>query len=126
MQMYIRGSHRYYESDGTQHVCKAPFLLLLQPADKSGPENTYAVVRKVALRQIGHFMMGRVRLGPKWHSVSGSYGNDGLPMTVDVLPKDAKLLPRALYDAWNKGEGWNSAGNEAAAMREWATREFAV
>jgi hypothetical protein len=119
--MYIKGSHRIYERNGEQIVLRASFLLLLQLRDgPCAPENTFACVRKVALRQLGHWMMGRVNLCGKWHTVSGSYGSDGLPMTVDQLPKDAKPLPRELYDAWNKGGGWNGAGSEAPAMRDWA------
>ena len=118
--MYIKGSHRGYR--GTEQVAyRAEFLLLLQSRD--GPcdhTNTYGVVRKVALRQLGHFMMGKANLGGKWISVSGTYGSDGLPMTVDILPKDAKPLPREVYDAWNKGGGHNSSGTEAPAMRHWA------
>lgn len=124
--MYVKPSRSYYA--GTeQRSARGAFLLLLQLADKPcGPGNTFAVVRKVALRQLGHFMMGRAKIGPKWHSVSGAYGSDGLPMTVEALPKDAKPLPADLYNAWNKGGGWNSAGSEAPAMRAWALREFDV
>jgi hypothetical protein len=68
-------------------------------------------------------MMGRVNLRGRWHTVSGAHGSDGLPMTVDALPNDAKPLPRELYDGWNKGGGWNSSGNEAPAMRLWAREE---
>lgn len=120
--MFIKGSHRGYDSSGQQVVRRAEFLLLLQLRDApcGSAENTYACVRRVALKQLGHFMIGRVNLCGKWCSVSGSYGSDGLPMTVDQLPKDAKLLPRDLYEAWNKGGGWNGAGNEAPAMRHWA------
>lgn len=122
--MYIRGSHRYYRGS-EQTVSRAPFLLLLQERGKPcTAENTYAVVRKVALSQLGHFMMGRANLCGRWHTVSGSYGNDGLPMDVDKLPRDAKPLPVELYDAWNKGGGWNGAGSEAPAMREWALKNF--
>jgi hypothetical protein len=122
--MYLRGSHHYYR--GTEQcVTRAPFLLLLQLRDGScGADNTYAVVRKVALRQLGHWMMGRANLGGRWYSVSGTYGHDGLPMTVDALPKDAKPLPRELYEAWSKGGGWNGAGSEASAMRAWALVNF--
>jgi hypothetical protein len=77
-------------------------------------------VRKVGLQQFGHYMMGSANICGKWKTVSGAYGSDGLPMTVDVLPKDAKPLPTELYDAWNKGGGWNGAGSEAAAMAEFA------
>ena len=122
--MFVRGTHTYYR--GTEQCAsRASFLLLLQLRD--GPcdaSNTYACVRKVALRQLGHFMLGRVNLCGKWHTVSGTYGSDGLPMIVDALPKDAKPLPRALYDAWNKGGGWNDAGSEASAMRDWAIVNF--
>jgi hypothetical protein len=126
--MYLNPVRSYYQ--GSEQCASAgPFLLLLQVRDKPlGPENTFAVVRKVALRQLGHWMMGKVRLHGKgpWATVSGSYGSDGLPMTVDALPKDAKPLPRDLYDAWNKGGGWNGAGNEATAMRQWAKQAFQI
>lgn len=107
-----------YDRAGQQVRHRGAFLLLLQKRDAAiGPENTFAIVRKVALRQFGHFMMGRVNIGGAWHSVSGAYGSDGLPMTVDSLPSDAVPLPRDLYEAWNKGGGWNGAGAEGEAMR---------
>jgi hypothetical protein len=122
--MYLKTAGRYYVGS-EQVVRRAPFLILITPKDHPVcAEFTYAVVRKVALRQLGHFMMGRVRIGSKWYSVSGAYGNDGLIMDVDALPKDAVKLPAELYDAWNKGGGHNSAGSEAPAMREWALKTF--
>jgi len=124
--MYIAGSNTYYA--GTeQRASRGYFLLLLQ--QKDGPHNaegTYACVRRVALRQLGHFMMGRVNLGGKWHTVSGAYGNDGLPMDVEKLPSDAKPLPSRLYDMWNRGGGHNGVGNEALDMRDWARRVFKI
>src|SRR6187401_2175409 len=112
--MFIEKTFSGYRG-GSQIATRARFLLLLQL--RNGPcnaSNTFAVVHRVALRQLGHFMMGRANLCGKWVSVSGAYGSDGLPMTVDALPRDAKPLPQELYDAWNKGGGWNSAGYEAA------------
>jgi hypothetical protein len=139
--MYIEPARGYYA--GTeQRTSRGRFLLLLQPRlDLTQPydcklgdpsplqrecsaENTYAVVRKVALRQLGHFMMGRVNLCGKWHSVSGAYGSDGLPMSVDKLPSDAVKLPRELFDKWSRGGGWNGPGNEATDMRTWALATF--
>ena len=123
--MYIDRTSRCYYVGTEQRVFRAPFLLLLQlengPCDAS---NTFACVRKVALRQLGHFMMGYANLNGKWHSVSGAYGSDGLPMTVTTLPHDAKPLPTDLYNAWNKGGGWNGSGSEAPAMRTWARETF--
>jgi hypothetical protein len=124
--MYLKNSPAYYR--GTQQVAlKGPFLLLVQLKDKgTGPDNTYAIVRKVAMQQCGQFLMGRANICGKWATVSGTYGNDGLPMDVDRLPTDAVALPVALYDAWSKGGGWNSAGSEASAMRQWARETFRV
>lgn len=126
--MYIKPTYSYYRGS-EQCATRAPFLLLLQLDKGSGSitccaENAYAVVRKVALRQCGHWMMGRANLGGKWVTVSGAYGNDGLMMTVETLPKDAVRLPLDLYEKWNKGGGHNSAGSEASAMRAWALETF--
>lgn len=118
--MYLRPTLTYYE--GTeQRTTRAPFLLLLQVNDQPG---LYAVVRKVALRQFGNFMMGRVNLNGKWETVSGAYGSDGLPKTVAKLPKDAKPVPGWLYDLWANGGGHNGPGTEVDAMRRWAREEF--
>lgn len=119
--MYIVPTQRYCTNTGNQFTQRAPFLLLLQ---KRGDPGIYACVRKVALRQWGHWMMGRANIGGHWHTVSGAYGNDGLTMDIDTLPKDAVLLPDDLREAWNKGGGWNSAGAEAPAMRDWAVKMF--
>lgn len=80
-----------------------------------------AIVRKVSMHQCGHFMMGSARIGGKTISLSGSYGGDGLTVTVDQDIFDRAIpLPAELYEAWSKGGGWNSAGNEAPDMRTWA------
>lgn len=84
-----------------------------------------AFVRKVALQQCGHWMMGRVNIGGKWYTVSGAYGDDGLTMN---LPYDTYMrgvvLPQELYNAWAQGGGHNSCGSEAPLMREWAIKTF--
>ena len=130
--MYIEETTVYY--DGTEQRCRrANFLILMQPDDdfwnedgtvnknRSTGNNLRAVVRKVALHQFGHWMMGRANIGGKWITISGSYGQDGLPKTVakDIWERGVPL-PDELYEAWNKGEGWNSCGTEAPSMREWA------
>ncbi len=124
--MYIEPTRSYYA--GTeQRAARGRFLLLVQDKDKPiGPDNFRALVRKVALRQFGHWMMGKARVGGESLTVSGSYGSDGLPMNVSANVFNRSVpVPKALYDAWNKGEGWNSAGNEALSMRQWALDTFA-
>jgi hypothetical protein len=79
------------------------------------------IVRYVRMRQLGHFMMGSARVGKTRLTLSGSYGSDGLPTTVpDEVYEMGVALPQTLYDAWNNGGGWNTAGSEADAMRQWA------
>ncbi len=85
-----------------------------------------ALVRKVAMHQCGHFMMGRARVFGSTLTLSGSYGGDGLTVEVprEVFER-AVPLPQELHDAWNAGGGHNSAGSEAFAMREWALAHLA-
>lgn len=80
-----------------------------------------ALVRKVAMHQCGHFMMGTARAFGHKLTLSGSYGSNGLTVEVprEVFEK-AVPIPQELHDLWNKGDGWNGAGNEARAMQEWA------
>lgn len=119
--MYIVPTKRYYTATGNQQTKRAPFLLLLQKPDDP---SIYACVRRVALKQCGHWMMGDACINDQRYTVSGAYGDDGSPMNIDVLPKDAVQVPPELHEAWSKGGGWNSAGDEEPAMREWALKAF--
>ena len=120
--MYLTKTTPYYI--GTmQCVKKAPFLLLW--SNDCG-KTVYGFVRKVALQQCGHWMMGTARVEGKSICVSGSYGGEGLGLSERQLdlPLDAVQLPQELVDAWNTGGGWNGAGNEAPAMKAWALETF--
>lgn len=125
--MYIgKAGYTYYGHGGEQRHTKAPFLILVQDKDQPiGPDNFRALVRKVALQQLGHFMMGTARVFNQSLTISGAYGNDGLPISVgkDIYDK-AVPVPRDLYDLWNKGGGWNSCGSEADEMTAWAIKTF--
>jgi len=80
-----------------------------------------ALVRKVAMHQCGQFMMGSARAFGHRIGLSGSYGGDGLTVTVSREIFDKAIpIPAELHEAWNKGGGHNSAGSEAYAMRDWA------
>lgn len=98
------------------------FLVLLQPDTPDGHhEPIRAIVRHTRLSQLGHWMMGTIRVRGKSLGVSGAYGNDGLTMSVERSIYDrAVLLPEELHHQWNTGGGHNSAGSEAGAMRAWA------
>ena len=124
--MYITNEgHGYYRGTEQCHT-RAPFLILVQPEGWAyRNEPIKALVRKVALHQFGHFMMGSARVFGHRIPISGAYGSDGLPRSVpqEVYDK-AVLVPQELVDAWNKGGGWNSSGSEAPAMQEWAVKTF--
>ena len=125
--MYIRNTISGYDSSGKQVARRQLFLMLVQDKDKPCcAENTRAIVRKVALSQLGHWMIGFARVKGERLTVSGSYGSDGLPMYVSAnVFNEAIPLPAELYEAWLKGGGWNGAGSEASAMRKWANENLA-
>lgn len=122
--MFIELRNSGYDRHGQQHA-SGRFLLLMQPDKDEKGKPLRALVRFVALSQLGHFMMGFARIKGQRFSVSGAYGSDGLPMTVPTeIYELGTELPQDLYDAWNKGGGWNSAGSEAEAMIKWAKKTF--
>ena len=83
------------------------------------------IVRYVRMKQLGHFMMGSATVGKHRLILSGSYGSDGLPDSVpDEVYEAGVELPKELIEQWNTGGGWNDAGSEAPAMREWALATF--
>jgi len=125
--MYIEPTQSGYDSSGQQVVRRARFLLLISPKTyERRNEPIKAIVRKVALSQFGHFMVGKARIYGHSITVSGSYGSDGLIRNVpdEVYDRASVVLPKYLYDAWNKGSGHNSCGSEALAMWEWANKNL--
>lgn len=119
--MYIDNSGRSYYRRTEQCSSRTPFLILMQPDDESPKRNNIrGIIRKVAMQQLGHWMMGKARIGGETVILSGCYGSDGLPKDVPrELWERGTPLPDELYDQWAKGGGWNSAGSEGSAMREW-------
>lgn len=119
--MYLEPAYPYYTADGEQRTHRASFLILLQSANRPvGPDNLKGVVRRVALRQLGQFMMGSANIGGRWHTISGLYGGDGLPRDVDeatfsAIP-DTHLIPPSLYRQW----AISPRGTEPERMVQWA------
>ena len=121
--MYLTNQGGSYYRGTEQHSRRAPFLILMNTKDATKPIR--AIVRKVALHQCGHWMMGSARIKGHRIPISGAYGADGLPRQVsDEVFAQGVELPQWLYDEWNTGGGWNSSGSEAASMRQWATEVF--
>jgi hypothetical protein len=118
--MYIEQTVSYYVGP-EQRTKRANFLILMNSKERPiGPDNMRGVARKVALRQCGNFMMGKTSINGETIILSGTYGGDGLPITVsEEIFLKGEPVPRELYDAWNKGGGWNSAGKEGLTMKKW-------
>ena len=129
--MFVQDVNSRMERDGTQKT-SGWFLMLLKPDYEIGTEayeeakgDLRAVIRKCHMEQMGHYMMGKVRIAGDSHTVTGTYGNNGLPKSIDPeIWKNAVPLPDELYEAWASGGGWNSAGSEAEAMQQWADENF--
>ena len=116
--MYLCDSYIYYGSDGQQRCSRGKFLILMECRERQGVS---AIVRKVSLRQLGAWMMGKARIGRKWYSLSGCYGSDGLLLEVDADAWDKGTpLPENIYQLWAKDDGHNSAGRNGPVIRKWA------
>lgn len=124
--MYLKPNQGYYDSNGQQHARRGDFLILMSDETKPfGPDNFRAIVRKVALSQFGHWMMGKARIHGHTITLSGSYGSDGLTKSVpSKVFKYGVPVPKELYDLWCNGGGHNTAGSEASSMRKWAIETF--
>jgi len=96
--VYVSGKqgYTYYGPDGAQRHSRGDYLILASSStdrytpDSIGPharehglEAVYACIRRVALAQLGHFMMGHARIGGFGITLSGAYGNDSLPLNFD-------------------------------------------
>lgn len=129
--MYLnRGKYGgHYTRGGQQAHSQADFLILMtseepgsvgpgKPLGKRTPIR--AVIRKVAMQQLGHFMMGSTRIGKNRYVLSGAYGHDGL--TLDVKYEDWKRgvpMPADLEEKFWKGGGHNSSGSEGPEVQAW-------
>lgn len=125
--MFLSGARHWYTKSGEQRA-SGSFLILM---NRAGAERikvndrliykTRGIVRHVKMWQSSHFMVGETTVSIEKVWLSGTYGCDGSFRDVgDVAFAEGFDLPFELYDAWSKGEGWNGAGSEGPAMREWA------
>jgi hypothetical protein len=100
--MFITNRVRGYDRDGSQ-VASGYFLCVFCD-DK---HNLFACVRYTRMEQFGNFMMGQIRIGTQKQVISGTYGEDGLPMDYDkILPENMKFLvpiPEDIKEIFWKG-----------------------
>jgi len=147
--MFINGTSGYGR-DGEQRA-SGRFLMLF--CDKPGGE-LRALIRYVRMHQCGHFMMARVAVKSAaareaaepepaykptyWRrrvfddrfeiGLSGTYGDDGLPISASDYPgiwDQLNPVPESLTKAFWSGGGHNSAGSEGPDVFEWAKANLA-
>jgi hypothetical protein len=121
--MYIRQPKNNwggYYIGSEQHSRQADYLML---ASSHSNKELYACVRKVAMSQCGHFMMGTARVGGQSICVSGPIGNDGLPLNWEDLTDRAKQefvrVPDDVATAYWADDGWNDVGKARGVLTEY-------
>jgi hypothetical protein len=127
--MFVRNNTGGYTRRGDQWA-KGDFLMLCQEdkiTNRLMPKRSpiRGIVRPVRMDQVGHWMMGMMRVGHYEVTLSGTYGSDGLVCSVPpAVYRHGLELPEWLVERWNTGGGHNSAGHEAGPMREWANQHI--
>jgi len=131
---YWLGRHSYKDSSDRQRCScagEAYYYAKYCPAHQSSwvepsvdMHKLYAFVGRVTLKQLGQFMMGNIRIGNTWLTVSGTYGSDGNSMDYEKVPVKYRHhlveVPPAIADQFWAGEGgWNSAGSEGPVMHKY-------
>jgi hypothetical protein len=128
--MYLgQGKYGSHYVGTEQRHSRAPFLVLMvtELPNSRGPgkplgerSSLRAAVRQVAMHQLGHFMMARARIGSRMYSLSGTYGSDGLPLSVDYDDwLRGEPVPPELEAKFWKSEGHNAAGAEGPDFYRW-------
>lgn len=121
--MFVSSRNRGCSREGLQ-VASGDYLMLFNRTPKR--LELRAAVRFVALKQLGHFMMGDARIGEARVVVSGPFGEDGLPLDGAKLPDDiwSRLVPvpEGLAELFWKDDSGNDGPRPSVvlAMRKWA------
>lgn len=135
--MYFKSFRGGYS--GGDQVASGSFLVVVQhPSGNSRELRAFA--RHVKMRQLGHWMMGSIKIGNYSLSVSGGFGSDGLPFSlgkhykkdgegIEFTPQQKMAIwdqlvpvPQELAERyWKADDGWNSVpGSVAPDFRKWA------
>lgn len=119
--MFIRATGGYTAS-GQQHST-GMYLFLTMPAryvSQAPFLEQRAFLRRVTLKQLGHFMMGEIKLSGVKLTVSGPCGSDGLPATVpEYVFSHGYPVPERLTKMWAESSD-DKPTNWQSEMRHWA------
>lgn len=109
-----------------EYTARGSYLLLVLPADMTGhtwADSLRAIVRYTALRQVGHFSYGYLKIGARADIyVSGRFGSDGLPRDADPALYEVCIpVPPDIAGALGKSDSHSTGDYSAeAAVRRWA------
>jgi hypothetical protein len=128
--MFVKVTKQGYDKYG-QQFAHGYFLMLMSYSDvmpahtketEDGRIDMRARIVYARMSQLGHFMMASVVVKGHHISLSGTYGGDGLCVTVPKEVWDTGIpVPSELYDEWNSG-GHNGPGKEAKHMHEFGLK----
>lgn len=94
----------------------------------NGKPLLWATVRSCALSQMGHWMMGTIRIGGKSLTVSGPIGSDGLPMDLQDVPAKSRQdlidVPEEIATVYWSDTGHNGIGSAGPTLLSWARATF--
>jgi hypothetical protein len=146
--MFLTNRRSGFDRGGQQVASGLFFIMFSNPDRTKGQRELRGCVRFVSMEQLGHFMMGHVRIGGYSLTLSGSYGSDGLPFDlgryfVGLVDGEAKFadftpeqkaaiweqltpLPPELAETYWKSDGHNDAGTAGPALRKWAKENMAA
>lgn len=123
--MFLKGLSKSWSTQRGEQRAEGAFLVLMTSAGSMDKPTYRGLVRRVAMHQSGHFMVGGLAINRNGYvyviSLSGAYGADGLVCNVPTpFFEFGADLPEELHKKWNEGGGHNSVGSEAPDMDAWA------
>ena len=143
--MFLSGTT--WDTDSGQHA-KGNFLLVFQQSWDLGkepsPRELRCLVRNVRMDQLGNFMAGHaeVKLPEEADklriSLSGPFGNDGLPLEVTKLEQGLGKIPSRLWDMltpmpselseryWCSNREDSTEAEAHKSIKSWARKNLAM
>jgi hypothetical protein len=120
--MFISGGQVVMADDGWQFTKPGIFLILMRPKGSSHDAPLKAIVTDICLENMGHHMMGMLKVDGCEMTIDGDFGNKGLEMIVppSIFQKFGIGLPPRIRGL--VGMGHNSAGGARGRIKRWALK----
>lgn len=147
--MFIQVTKSGYTRRETQYTQGKFLIIICDPNSSDLRPELRAYIRHTSFSPFGNFMMGTAKIGKIRLVLSGTYGNDGLPIHLPnksvypitkqvVVPhtitqeeinsvwEGALRIPKELQTAFWEGGGHNTGGKEMPSLKAWALKILAM